>query len=95
MHACASGSRESVKESIELDELQAIAQLVRRGVGVAPLPLSKALTLPRGVVAKDLGDATFYREIGLVERPSDSRQPIAALLAQRIAESAERLRPTP
>jgi len=95
LHACASGSRESVKESIELDELQAIAQLVRRGVGVALLPLSKALTLPRGVVAKDLGDATFYREIGLVERPSDSRQPIAALLAQRIAEAAERLRPTP
>lgn len=85
-------SRVSVKEAIELDELQAIAQLVRRGVGVALLPLSKALTLPRGVVAKDLGDATFYREIGLVERPSDSRQPIAALLAQRIAEAAERLR---
>ena len=86
-------SRVSVKEAIELDELQAIAQLVRRGVGVALLPLSKALTLPRGVVAKDLGDATFFREIGLVERPSDSRQPIAALLAQRIAEAAERLRP--
>ncbi|MFJ3460253.1 LysR family transcriptional regulator [Achromobacter spanius] len=85
-------SRVSVKEAIELDELQAIAQLVRRGVGVALLPLSKALTLPRGVVAKDLGDATFFREIGLVERPSDSRQPIAALLAQRIAEAAERLR---
>jgi len=85
-------SRVSVKEAIELDELQAIAQLVRRGVGVALLPLSKALTLPRGVVAKDLGDATFYREIGLVERPSDSRQPIAALLAQRIAEAADRLR---
>lgn len=83
-------SRISVREAIELDELQAIAQLVRRGVGVALLPLSKSLTVPRGVVTKDLGDATFYREIGLVERPSDSRQPAAALLAQRIAEAAER-----
>lgn len=83
-------SRISVREAIELDELQAIAQLVRRGVGVALLPLSKALALPRGVVTKDLGDATFYREIGLVERPSDSRQPVAALLAERIAEAAQR-----
>lgn len=83
-------SRISVREAIELDELQAITQLVRRGVGVALLPLSKALSLPKGVVVKDLGDATFYREIGLVERPSESRQPVAALLAQRIAEAAER-----
>ncbi|MEN4918996.1 LysR family transcriptional regulator [Achromobacter spanius] len=83
-------ARLSVTEAIELDELQAIAQLVRRGVGVALLPLSKSLSVPRGVVIKDLGDATFYREIGLVERPSDSRQPVAALLAQRIAEAAER-----
>ena len=83
-------SRLSVREAIELDELPAITRLVRRGIGVALLPLSKALSVPRGVVIKDLGDATFYREIGLVERPSDSRQPAAALLAQRIAEAAER-----
>ena len=83
-------SRITPKEVIELDELQAIAQLVRKGVGVALLPLSKALSLPRGVVVKTLGDATFFREIGLVERPSDIRQPVAALLAQRIVEAAER-----
>lgn len=83
-------SRITVREAIELDELQAIAQLVRQGVGVALLPMSQALNIPRGVVIKDLGDATFFREIGLVERPSDTRQPVAALLAQRIAEAAER-----
>nr|WP_315597251.1 LysR family transcriptional regulator [uncultured Cupriavidus sp.] len=83
-------SRISVTDAIELDELQAIAQLVRRGLGVALLPMTSALTIPRGVVVKDLGDATFFREIGLVERPSHSRQAAATLLAQRIAEAAER-----
>ncbi|OZI44304.1 LysR family transcriptional regulator [Bordetella genomosp. 4] len=83
-------ARFTVRETIELDELQAIAQLVRLGVGVALLPMSDALRIPKGVTAIDLGDATFFREIGLVERPSDRRQPVATLLAQRIAEAAVR-----
>ncbi len=83
-------SRISVTEAIELDELQAIVQLVRRGLGVALAPMTSALTIPRGVVVKELGDATFFREIGLVERPSHSRQAAGTLLAQRIAEAAER-----
>lgn len=85
-------SRLTVRETIELDELQAIAQLVRQGVGVALLPMSAALTIPRGVAALDLGDATFFREIGLVERPSDRRQPAAALLAQQITEAAAQIK---
>jgi len=85
-------SRLTVRETIELDELQAIAQLVRLGVGVALLPMSAALTIPRGVAALDLGDATFFREIGLVERPSDRRQPAAALLAQQITEAAAQIK---
>ncbi|MCY1254193.1 HTH-type transcriptional activator CmpR [compost metagenome] len=83
-------SRIAVKEAIELDELQGIAQLVRRGLGVALLPKTKALELPRGVAVHDLADATFFREIGLVERPSHSRQAAATLLAQRITEAAEK-----
>lgn len=84
-------ARLSVKESIELDELQGIAQLVKRGLGVALLPMTDAMTLPRGVVALDLGDATFHREIGLVERPSHSRQAAATLLAEHIHDAARKL----
>jgi DNA-binding transcriptional LysR family regulator len=78
-----------VKEAIELDELQGIVQLVRRGAGVALLPSTAALSLPEGVVALGLGDATFFREVGLVERPAHSRQPAANLLALRILEAAQ------
>jgi DNA-binding transcriptional LysR family regulator len=82
-------SKVSVKEAIELDELQGIVQLVRRGAGVALLPSTAALSLPDGVVALSLGEATFFREVGLVERPAHSRQPAASLLALRILEAAQ------
>jgi len=82
-------SKISVKEAIELDELQGIVQLVRRGAGVALLPSTAALSLPDGVVALSLGEATFFREVGLVERPAHSRQPAAGLLALRILEAAQ------
>lgn len=82
-------SRIPVKEAIELDELQAIAQLVLRGLGVALLPETSMTRWPKGVVPLSLGEDTFHREIGLVERPSHSRQAAATLLAQHIAEAAE------
>jgi DNA-binding transcriptional LysR family regulator len=82
-------SKISVKEAIELDELQGIVQLVRRGAGVALLPATSALSLPKEVVALSLGEATFFREVGLVERPAHSRQPAANLLALRILEAAQ------
>lgn len=82
-------SKISVKEAIELDELQGIVQLVRRGAGVALLPSTSALSLPKEVVALSLGEATFFREVGLVERPAHSRQPAANLLALRILEAAQ------
>lgn len=82
-------SRITVKEAIELDELQGIAQLVLRGLGVALLPETSMTRWPKGVVPLSLGESTFHREIGLVERPSHSRQAAATLLAQRITEAAE------
>lgn len=45
-------------------------------------------TWPSGTRAVSLGDATFYREIGLIERPRHSRQPIAGRLADCIDEAA-------
>lgn len=81
-------SKISVTDAIELDELQGIVHLVRRGAGVALLPNTIALSLPEGVAALSLGDATFFREVGLVERPPHSRQPVANLLALRIVEAA-------
>ncbi|MBR7518090.1 hypothetical protein KC217_20690, partial [Mycobacterium tuberculosis] len=74
---------------IELDELQGMTQLVARGQGVALAPQTAAqATWPPGTRAISLGDATFYREIGLIERPRHSRQPIAGRLADCIDEAA-------
>ena len=56
---------------------------------MALLPSTSALSLPDGVVALSLGEATFFREVGLVERPAHSRQPAANLLALRIVDAAQ------
>ncbi|RKR38147.1 LysR family transcriptional regulator [Paraburkholderia sp. BL17N1] len=82
-------SRVNVRDVIELDELQGIVQLVARGIGVALLPNSAGLgKWPAGVVALELGEATFQREIGLVQRPRHSRQAVAGALADCIGMAA-------
>lgn len=57
----------SPREVCELDELEAIAKLVGNGVGVALVPETLGhKAWPAGVRALDLGEHTFYRDIGLV-----------------------------
>ncbi|MDR5739934.1 LysR family transcriptional regulator [Caballeronia sp. LZ016] len=81
--------RIDVHDAIEVDELQGIAQLVARGMGVALAPKSAGIgAWPRGVVALDLGDDTFYREIGLVERTRRLRDDAATRLADCIVQAA-------
>jgi DNA-binding transcriptional LysR family regulator len=83
-------SRLNVHDVIELDELQAIVQLVARGIGVALIPKSAGLgKWPVGVAALELGEATFQREIGLVQRPRHSRQAVADVLADCIGGAAD------
>lgn len=84
--------RLAVQEAIELDELEGIAQLVARGLGVALLPRTLAGGhWPAQVVALPLGEETFYREVGLVERARHSRQPVASRLAEHIGAAAQML----
>ncbi len=62
-----------VHEVCELDELEAIVQLVAKGVGVALLPQTESFKRwPATVRAIDLGERTFYRDIGLVHRSGPS-----------------------
>ncbi|SAK80222.1 LysR family transcriptional regulator [Caballeronia catudaia] len=88
--------RIAVRDSLEVDELPGIAQLVARGLGVALVPVSDGIgAWPRGAVALHLGDDTFHREIGLVERARRMRadEPDAATrLADCIVEAARRSR---
>lgn len=58
-----------LREVVEVDELEAIVQMVARGVGVALVPqTAPRQRWPAGVRAIDLGPDTFYRDIGLVHR---------------------------
>jgi DNA-binding transcriptional LysR family regulator len=74
--------RVTVNDVVELDELQGIIGLVAHGVGVAIVPQAAGLHMPKTVTALPLGEDTFMREVGLVER--SSRNPSAA-----VAEFAE------
>lgn len=58
-----------VRESIELDDLQAILALVGEGLGVAILPITESnRPLPSGVQTIPLGKHRLIREIGIVSR---------------------------
>ena len=76
-----------VRDVCEVDELDAIIQLVANGVGVALVPQPSALRRwPAGVRAIDLKEHTFHRDIGIVHRASGQlskpAKALAALLTQ-------------
>jgi DNA-binding transcriptional LysR family regulator len=78
--------RATVHDVVELDELQGIIGLVAHGVGVAIVPLAAGLYVPKTVAALPLGDDSFVREVGLVERSGRNRQTAAADFAECICE---------
>ncbi|AIR91704.1 LysR family transcriptional regulator [Pseudomonas cremoricolorata] len=77
------------REVSELDELQALVELVARGVGVALVPETFGhKRWPAGVRAHDLGEHTFYREIGLVHPSNRNANEPVMLLAELIEQIA-------
>ncbi|RDV01006.1 LysR family transcriptional regulator [Trinickia dinghuensis] len=69
--------RINVNDAVELDELQGIVELVAAGVGIAIVPQAAPLRFPTAVRTLTLGDETFYREVGIVERSTPDRQGIS------------------
>lgn len=59
--------RLNVHEAVELDEIEAIANLVRHGLGVALLPQLRGLDMT-GLRLVPLGAEAFHREIGIIGR---------------------------
>jgi len=68
----------TVHDVVELDELQGIIGLVAQGVGIAIAPQAAGLHMPKAVAVLSLGDATFVREVGLVERRTGNQQTAVA-----------------
>lgn len=80
----------AVRDTCELDELDAIVKLVENGVGVALVPQTGVYRRwPAGVRAIDLGPHTFHRDIGLVHRARRTMSEPAQMLAQLIEAVAQ------
>ena len=81
--------RITVHEAVELDEIEAIAGMVRHGLGVALLPRLRRLDMT-GLRLLPLGEHAFHREIGIIgRRPFDAgsvREKIAQCLHRAAAE---------
>ncbi len=86
--------RLAVQESIELDEIQGLFQMVANGLGVALIPMVQAhLPLPANVRALPLGEHTFYREVGLLQTRAKARQPVFDEMARCLREAVGNPRP--
>lgn len=79
--------RIAVREAVELDEMDAIANLVRRGLGVALLPRTRQFDAD-GLRVYELGEAGFPREIGLVARLPHDPGTLAGHLADCLVRAA-------
>jgi DNA-binding transcriptional LysR family regulator len=78
-----------VADSIELDEIQGLIQLVSNGLGVALVPMVEAhLPLPLNVRAIALGEDTFYREVGILQGRAKAVHPHASQLVQCLRDAA-------
>ena len=81
--------RIAVKECVELDEIDAMAAMVRAGLGVALLPHTTRLDTC-GLRLVSLGTEDFTREIGIVGRMPMVVDSWAGVLAQCLEQAAGR-----
>ena len=81
-------NRIKVQESIELDEIAGLTNLVSEGLGVALVPMVEAyLPLPPNVRAVSLGEKTFYREIGILRKGKSTHGLVIQLLEKCLGEA--------
>lgn len=79
----------TVQDVVELDEMEAIANMVREGLGVALLPLTQWMDL-RGLSVVRLGQDSVEREIGIVARMPYNADRVAQAMAERLMAAAGR-----
>jgi DNA-binding transcriptional LysR family regulator len=74
----------SIEESMELNSVEAIIELVRQGIGYSIVP--KLANVPwetdRQLVIQKLPGKTIHRKVGLLERKKHSRQNITLAIKQ-------------
>ncbi|AYD62815.1 LysR family transcriptional regulator [Achromobacter sp. B7] len=87
--------RINVHEAVELDEIDAIANLVRHGLGVALLPQLRGLDLT-GLRLVPLEEHAFHRDIGIIGRlPFDSGSVREKMAECLVAAAQTQIQPPP
>ncbi|MFU1905877.1 LysR family transcriptional regulator [Bordetella avium] len=76
--------RITVREAVELDEIDALANMARAGLGVALLPRTRRLDA-QGLRLIDLGEPGFTREIGVIGRLS--RSPLVEKMVECLGQA--------
>ncbi|WP_025135556.1 LysR family transcriptional regulator [Achromobacter sp. DH1f] len=79
--------RITVHEAVELDEIEAIANMVRHGLGVGLLPRLRGLNLD-GLRLLSLGEAAFHREIGIIGRLPFDAGSVGGKMAECLGRAA-------
>ena len=80
-----------VKQTLELDELDAIVKMVRAGLGVSLVPMAGLwLEHAEDVRTIALGEMTFFREIVLVTKYLQRHTPLLDLFRRCLIETLER-----
>ncbi|PHX45868.1 hypothetical protein AO263_21655 [Pseudomonas sp. NZIPFR-PS5] len=77
-----------VRQTLELDELDAIVKMVRAGLGVALVPMAGLwLEHAQDVRIIDLGEMTFFREIVLVSKYLQRHTPLLDLFRRCVIDT--------
>ncbi|MFJ3485292.1 LysR family transcriptional regulator [Pseudomonas sp. NPDC090202] len=80
-----------VRQTLELDELDAIVKMVRSGLGIALVPMAGLwLENTSEVRIIDLGELTFFREIVLLSRYQQRHAPLFNLFRTCVVDAMAR-----
>jgi DNA-binding transcriptional LysR family regulator len=73
-----------IKESMELNSVEAIIELVRQGLGYSIVPKLANVSWgkDRQLKISELPGKTIYRKVGLLERKNNSRRNITQVIKQ-------------
>lgn len=77
--------------TIDAEDVDAMVQMVSRGLGVALVPVTRPDFAPPNVRAVSLGDVTFYREVGMVSHRDPERGGLVTLLGDCLRKTAQGL----
>lgn len=77
-----------VHTGMEIDSLEAIASMVKHGLGVSVVPDRAAADLPRGIKKVPFGDPPLCRVIGVVERRDNPKIHLISALVEILSDLA-------